>query len=65
MYANMGLSLWTSAHERSANDTIQTRFNEVRANLRGYRNTQHHYHLSHAQVHTQGQPTVQEREVGA
>ena len=44
---------------------IQTRFNEVRANLRGYRNTQHHYHLSHAQVHTQGQPTVQEHEVGA
>ena len=44
---------------------IQTCFNEVTANLGGCRNTQHHYHLSHAQVHTQGQPTVQEREVGA
>ena len=41
------------------------RFNEIIANLRGYRNTQHHYHLSHAQVHTQGQPIVQEHEVGA
>ena len=44
---------------------IQTCFNEVRANLQGYRNTQDHYHLSHAQVHTQGQPTVQGHEVGA
>ena len=65
MYANMGSSLIMSVHERSANDTIQTRFNEVRANLRGCRNTQHHYNLSHAQVHTLGQPTVQEHEVGA
>ena len=65
MYANMGSSLSTSVYEQSANDTIQTRFNKVRANLRGYRNTQHHYNLSHAQVHTQGQPTVQECEVGA
>jgi len=58
---------WARRSERPfvTNDTIQTRFNEVRANLRGYRNTQHHYHLSHAQVHTQGQPTIQEPEVGA
>ena len=65
MYANMGSSLSTSVYEQSTNDTIQTRFNKVRANLRGSRNTQHHYNLNHAQVHTQGQPTVQEREVGA
>ena len=48
MDANVSSSLWTLVREKSANDTTLTRFNEVRAILRGYHDTQHHYHLSHA-----------------